>query len=143
MIAKVEAHGDVRVILCAGKITLGAGDDQLRQVVDETLTSGARAIVIDLSDVTTIDSSGLGEVVASSTTAMNRNVICVFTGLPAKLLDLLKETQLWTVLLVFDTPDDAIAAISAMSFDQYFHNIIEQSASAKPVADAARKFEPR
>jgi anti-sigma B factor antagonist len=99
---------DVTIIDLKGKITIGAGDLELRNAVTQAVNDGAKKLLINLSDVTTIDSSGVGELVSSYTTAKNRSVQLKLVNLPAKVQDVLTVTQLITVFDVYDTEDEAI-----------------------------------
>jgi anti-sigma B factor antagonist len=98
----------VTIIDLKGKITIGSGDLELRNAVQQSINDGAKKILINLSDVTTIDSSGVGELVSSYTTAKNRGVQLKLVNLPAKVQDVLTVTQLITVFDVYDTEDEAI-----------------------------------
>jgi len=99
---------DVTIIDLKGKITIGAGDLELRNAVTQAVNDGAKKLLINLSDVTTIDSSGVGELVSSYTTAKNRRVQLKLVNLPAKVQDVLTVTQLITVFDVYDTEDEAV-----------------------------------
>ncbi len=110
MKASTRMVDDVHIISLQGKITIGAGDTQLREVVSSALNSGAQKILLDLSGVTTIDSSGIGELVGSYTTATNRGARLKLLHLPAKLNELLHITQLITVFEVYDNERDAISS---------------------------------
>ena len=98
----------VTVLDLGGKITIGKGDIALREAVQQTLESGAAKVLINLADVTTIDSSGVGELVSAFTTATNRGAKLKLANLPAKVNDILQITQLITVFEVFDSEDEAI-----------------------------------
>ena len=108
MKATTRTVGDVEVISLAGKITIGAGDTQLREVITNALNSGKNKILLDMSGVTTIDSSGIGELVGSFTTVTNRGGKLRLLHLPAKLNELLHITQLITVFEVYDSEEEAI-----------------------------------
>jgi anti-sigma B factor antagonist len=110
MKATTRETDGVHIISLQGKITIGAGDTQLREVVSSALNGGAQKILLDLSGVTTIDSSGIGELVGSYTTATNRGAKLKLLHLPAKLNELLHITQLITVFEVYDNERDAIAS---------------------------------
>ncbi|MGH9362600.1 MAG: STAS domain-containing protein [Thermoanaerobaculia bacterium] len=101
-------RGDVKIIDIDGKITIGAGDIALRQAVQNALNSGATKVVINLKNVTTIDSSGVGELVSAYTTAMNRGATLKLANLPEKVNDVLTITQLITVFDVHDSEDEAV-----------------------------------
>ena len=98
----------VDIISLQGKITIGAGDSQLRDVIAEALNSGNNRILLDMSGVTTIDSSGIGELVGSYTTVTNRGGKLKLLHLPAKLNELLHVTQLITVFEVYENEDEAV-----------------------------------
>ena len=98
----------VEVIKLEGKITIGAGDSQLREVITNAMNSGRNNILLDMSGVTTIDSSGIGELVGSYTTVTNRGGKLKLLHLPAKLNELLHVTQLITVFEVYENEPDAV-----------------------------------
>ena len=101
---------DVEIISLQGKITIGSGDTQLREVITNAVNMGKTKILLDLSGVTTIDSSGIGELVGSYTTATNRGGKLKLLHLPAKLNELLHVTQLITVFEVYENEREAIAS---------------------------------
>jgi anti-sigma B factor antagonist len=105
--------GDVTILDLKGKITIGAGDIALRNAVQDALSSGSTNIVLNMKDVTTIDSSGVGELVSAYTTATNRGSKVKLANLPNKVQDILVITQLITVFDVFDNEDEAVASFSA------------------------------
>jgi anti-anti-sigma factor len=99
---------EVEIIKLEGKITIGAGDSQLRESITNALNQGHNKILLDMSGVTTIDSSGIGELVGSYTTVTNRGGKLKLLHLPAKVNDLLHVTQLITVFEVHEKEADAI-----------------------------------
>jgi anti-sigma B factor antagonist len=101
---------NVQIISLQGKITIGSGDTQLREVISAAVNSGTNNILLDLSGVTTIDSSGIGELVGSYTTVTNRGGKLKLLHLPAKLNELLHVTQLITVFEVYDNESEAVAS---------------------------------
>jgi anti-sigma B factor antagonist len=101
---------DVEIISLQGKITIGAGDTQLREVISNAVAAGKTKVLLDLSGVTTIDSSGIGELVGSYTTVTNRGGKLKLLHLPAKLNELLHVTQLITVFEVYDNEREAIGS---------------------------------
>jgi anti-sigma B factor antagonist len=105
-----RTRGDVTIIDLNGKITIGSGDIALRNAVHQAVESGATKVLINLHEVTTIDSSGVGELVSAYTTATNRGVRLKLVNLPDKVADILTVTQLITVFDVYESEDDAIAA---------------------------------
>ena len=107
---KIPARHNLGVTILEpkGKITIGVGDVALREAVHEAVEAGAVKILINLEDVTTIDSSGIGELVAAYTTVTNRGGNLRLMKLPPKVQDILQITQLVTVFDVFDSEDEAI-----------------------------------
>lgn len=102
-----DANG-VEIISLQGKITIGAGDSQLRDVITNAMSDGKNKILLDMSGVTTIDSSGIGELVGAFTTVTNRGGKLKLLHLPAKLNELLHVTQLITVFEVYENEDEAL-----------------------------------
>jgi len=107
----IDQNGDVTVVTLTGKLTIGAGDIQLRRLIDDLLTQGRSRIVLDLRGVTTIDSSSIGELVTSYARLVNAGGKVVLAGLPEKLNELLHVTQLITVFHVYGSPEEAIHAL--------------------------------
>ena len=99
--------GDVTILDVSGKITIGVGDVQVRDAVHMALGSGARNLVLNLKNVTTIDSAGVGELVSAYTTVTNRGGKLKLVNLPSKVNDILQITQLITVFEVYDSEQEA------------------------------------
>jgi anti-sigma B factor antagonist len=108
MNVNVRQRDDVNVLDLKGRITIGSGEVALRNAVQEVLNSGAKKVLINMKDVSTIDSSGIGELVSAYTTATNRGAKLRLANLPAKVTDILTITQLITVFDVYDSEDAAI-----------------------------------
>jgi len=107
---KIETRHDrgVTILEPKGKITIGVGDVALREAVSEAMAAGARNIVVDLGGVTTIDSSGIGELVSAYTTVTNRGGHLKLANLPPKVTDILQITQLISVFEVHDNIKEAV-----------------------------------
>jgi len=103
---------DVTILDLKGKITIGAAEEALRDAVHRVLGAGALKVVLNLKDVTTIDSSGVGELVSSYTSATNRGGKIKLCNLPPKINDILTITQLITVFDVYDSEDEAVASFA-------------------------------
>ena len=101
----------VTILDVSGKITIGVGDVQLREAVHEALGAGAHNILANVANVTTIDSSGIGELVSSYTSVKNKGGKLALLNLPAKVADLLQITQLITVFDIHDDEDEAVEAL--------------------------------
>ncbi len=93
-----------------GKITIGSGYVALRDSVRGALDSGATKILINLENVSTIDSSGIGELVAAFTTVSNRGGDLKLSNLSPKVTDILQITQLITVFQVEDSEEAALSS---------------------------------
>ena len=102
--------GDVTILDISGKITIGVGDVQVRDAVHMALGSGARNLVLNLKNVTTIDSAGVGELVSAYTTVTNRGGKLKLVNLPSKVNDILQITQLITVFEVYDSEPEAVGS---------------------------------
>ncbi len=102
----------VTILDLEGKITIGSGDLELRNAVQQAVSDGAKKLLINLGNVTTIDSSGVGELVSSYTTVKNRGAQLKLVNLPANVQDVLTVTQLITVFDTYETEDEAIRSFS-------------------------------
>lgn len=100
----------VTILQPKGKITIGEGDVALRDAVHEALNAGAKNILINLRETSTMDSSGIGELVSAYTTVTNRGGKLRLLHLPPKVQDILQITQLVTVFDVFDDEDEAVSS---------------------------------
>ena len=102
----------VTILEPKGKITIGKGDIALREAVHQSLDADSKDILINLKDVTTIDSSGIGELVSAYTTVTNRGGRLKLLHLPPKVQDILQITQLVTVFDIHDDEAEAVASYS-------------------------------
>jgi len=100
--------GDVAVIDFSGKITLGEGSAVVRKMVRELVEAGRKKILLDLSDVDYIDSSGIGEMVAAYTAVRSANGELKLVHLTRRVHDILQITRLFTV---FDVQADEASAM--------------------------------
>ena len=80
----IRTVGDVTIVDLKGKITIGTGDLQMREGIRQVLAGGAEKIVVNMKEVTTIDSTGIGELVGCYNAAMNRGAKLKLMNLPAK-----------------------------------------------------------
>lgn len=106
----VRQVGQVAVIDLSGKITLGEGSGTLRDTVAEVAAKGNKNILLNMADVSYIDSAGLGEMVGSYTSVTNKGGQLKLVNLQTKLKDLMQITKLHTVFHVFEAEDEAIAS---------------------------------
>lgn len=101
-------EGDTSIIELRGKITIGWGEVLLREAVDAALNQGVRRIILDLKGVHTIDSSGLRELVRSTTIARQAGTKIVLAGITDKIQDLLQITSLVSIFEQFDSTENAL-----------------------------------
>ncbi|HET9183902.1 MAG TPA: STAS domain-containing protein [Candidatus Angelobacter sp.] len=100
----------VTVVDMSGRITLGEGSVILRDSIKDLLSKGQKKILLNLGNVTYIDSSGIGELVSAFTSVRNQGGELKLLNLTKKVHDLLQITKLYTV---FDIRDDETAAIGS------------------------------
>jgi anti-sigma B factor antagonist len=102
----------VTVLDLSGRITLGEGSVILRDTIRDLIGRGQKKILLNLGDVTYIDSSGIGELVSAFTTVRNQGGELKLLNLTKKVHDLLQITKLYTV---FDIKDDEATAIKSFA----------------------------
>ncbi len=102
----------ITIMDCSGRITLGEGSVILRDAVRDLLAKGSKQILMNLGDVTYIDSSGIGELVSAFTTVKNQGGDLKLLNLTKKVHDLLQITKLYTV---FDVKDDEASAVASFA----------------------------
>jgi anti-sigma B factor antagonist len=98
----------VSVVDVAGRITLGEGSSALRDLLREMVGKGQKKILLNLGEVSYIDSSGIGELVSGFTTVTNSGGQLKLLNLNKRVKDLLQITKLYTV---FDVHEDEAGAI--------------------------------
>ncbi len=102
----------VTILDLKGKITIGVGDVALRQAVQDALNGGTTKLLVNMGEVTTIDSSGVGELVSAYTTVTNRGGKLKLANIPDKVSDILTITQLITVFDVYENEDEAVRSFA-------------------------------
>jgi anti-sigma B factor antagonist len=102
----------VTVVDMSGRITLGEGSVILRDTIRDLVGKGQKKILLNLGDVTYIDSSGIGELVSAFTAVRREGGELKLLNLTKKVHDLLQITKLYTV---FDIKDDEAAAIKSFA----------------------------
>lgn len=100
--------GDVSVVDVAGRITLGEGSSALRDTLREMVKNGQKKILLNLGDVSYIDSSGIGELVSGFTSVTNQGGQLKLLNLTKRVRDLLQITKLYTVFDVHESEASAI-----------------------------------
>ena len=102
----------ITIVDLKGRITLGEGSATLRDTVHDLLSKGLKRILLNLSDVNHIDSSGIGELVSAFTVAKKQGGELKLLNLTKKAHDLLQITKLYTVI---DVTDNEAAAVKSFS----------------------------
>jgi anti-sigma B factor antagonist len=102
----------ITVLDLSGRITLGEGSVTLRDAIRDLINKGQKSILLNLGDVSYLDSSGLGELVTAYTSVKNSGGELKLLNLTKKVHDLLQITKLYTV---FDVKDDEASAISSFT----------------------------
>jgi anti-sigma B factor antagonist len=108
--ATTRETSNVTIVDISGRITLGEGSALLRDTVRDLLSKGQKKILLNLGDVSYIDSSGIGELVSGFTTVKNQGGELKLLNLTKKVHDLLQITKLYTV---FDVHTDEAAAVKS------------------------------
>ena len=100
--------GTVTVLDLSGRITMGEGDTLLKDKLHSVLHQGKKNLLLNLAQVSYVDSAGLGALVAAYTTVTREGGSLRLVGVTRKLQDLLSITKLLTVFETFDTEDEAM-----------------------------------
>jgi anti-sigma B factor antagonist len=108
-----RAVGDVVVLDLKGRVTLGDGDELLKDKVNSLVNRGFKKIVLNLAEVPYVDSAGLGEIVRTYTTVSRQGGSLKLLNLTKRISDLLSITKLLTVFETFDSENEAIKSFQA------------------------------
>lgn len=108
-----RSASDVTVLDLKGKMTLGEGDELLKDKVNSLAMQGRLKILLNLADVPYIDSAGLGEIVRTYTTISRRGGQMKLLNLTKRITDLLSITKLLTVFETYDNEADAVRSFSS------------------------------
>jgi anti-sigma B factor antagonist len=109
----VKDSGEATVLVLSGHITLGEESNQLRNRIKAALGKGKKNLVLDLGDVTRIDSAGLGTLVSSYTTAASAGGRVKLANLTKRFSETLAITKLVTVFEVYDSVEDALKSFDS------------------------------
>jgi anti-sigma B factor antagonist len=100
--------GKVTILSLAGKVTLGEGDVLLKDKLHSLLNQGRKDVLLNLAQVSYVDSAGLGAIVSAYTTMTREGGSLKLANVTKKLQDLLSITKLLTVFETFDSEDEAL-----------------------------------
>ena len=104
--------GDVTVVDAAGRITLGEGAITFRDTIRDLAAKGNQKVLLNLGEISYIDSSGIGELVSGFTTVRNQGGALKLVGLTKRVQDLLQITKLYTVFDVYDDEGTAVRSFA-------------------------------
>jgi anti-sigma B factor antagonist len=111
--ADLRHTGNVAIVDLAGKITLGEGSGLLRSTIKDLVTSGHKAILLNLKDVSYLDSAGLGEMVGSYASVTHQGGQIKLVNVQSKVHDLLQITKLYTVFAAYSDEAEAVRSFAA------------------------------
>ena len=107
--SSIRYHGQIAIVDLSGRITLSEGAGTVRNAVKKLLQDGYKKILLNLADVTYMDSAGLGEMAAAYITVSNIGGQLKLIHASSRIESLLQVTKLFTVLVAFDDEDAALA----------------------------------
>jgi anti-sigma B factor antagonist len=103
--------GDVTIVEISGDITMSKGGDvRIKDKVQSLLQQGQRKLLLDLGNVSYVDSAGLGQLVQVYTTTSHHGGALKLMRVTKRLQDLLVLTKLLTVFETYDSEDEAVAS---------------------------------
>jgi anti-sigma B factor antagonist len=113
MVIEERVVGDVTILDLKGKMTLGEGDELLKDKINSLIHQGQKKLLLNLESVPYIDSAGLGEIVRTYTTVSRQGGNLKLVNLTKRITDLLSITKLLTVFETFDSEADALKSFQA------------------------------
>jgi anti-sigma B factor antagonist len=103
---------DVVVLDLTGKLTIGEGDELLKERISNLIQQGHRNLLLNLEGVPYVDSAGLGEIVRTYTTVSRQGGKLKLVNLTKRITDLLAITKLLTVFETYESEDEAVKSFS-------------------------------
>jgi len=100
--------GDVMILDVTGKLTIGEGDELLKDKINSLIQQGHKKLILNLEGVPYVDSAGLGEIVRTYTTVSRQGGNLKLLNLTKRIEDLLSITKLLTVFDTYDSEQDAL-----------------------------------
>ena len=105
-------NGDVIILDLKGKLTIGEGDELLKDKINSLIQQGQKKLVMNLEGVPYVDSAGLGQIVVAYTTVTKQGGSLKLLNLTERIENLLTITKLLTVFDVFKTEQEALQSFS-------------------------------
>src|SRR5918996_3622133 len=103
----------VTILDLKGKMTLGEGDELLKDKINSLIHQGQRKLLLNLEGVPYIDSAGLGEIVRTYTTVSRQGGSLKLVNLTKRITDLLSITKLLTIFDTYDSEADAVRSFTS------------------------------
>jgi anti-sigma B factor antagonist len=100
--------GPLTILALQGRITLGDSSRSLLRVVEELVSAGHTHFLLDVAEVTHLDSSGLGTLLVSYNSLKAQGGSIGLLRAPRHVRELLELSRLTTVFLLFDSEEDAL-----------------------------------
>ena len=116
MTANTRLVEGVTIVDLSGRIVLGEGSAGLRDLVGKLIREGNKKVLLNLGNVSYIDSSGLGELVAAFTGMRSQGGELKLLNLTKRVRDLLQITKLYTVFHITDDEDTSVKSFSPAIF---------------------------
>ena len=108
-----RALENVVVLDLKGKLTIGEGDELLKETIQKLMEQGHKQLLLNLADVPYVDSAGLGEIVRTYTTVNRQGGSLKLLNLTKRITDLLAITKLLTVFDTFESEADAVSSFQS------------------------------
>ena len=103
-----RASGDDMILDLKGKLTIGEGDELLKDKINSLIQQGHRKLLMNLEGVSYVDSAGLGEIVRTHTTVSRQGGSLKLLNLTKRIEDLLSVTKLLTVFDTYESEQEAL-----------------------------------
>ena len=110
---EVRQSDDVMILDLKGRLTAGLGDQILRDAVDELLAEGRRRILLNLSEVSFLDSAGVGELVAGLKTARRFQAELKLLNVGERVYSTLDMARLLPTFEIYNDESEAVRSYSA------------------------------
>ena len=103
-----RALGEVMILDVKGKLTIGDGDELLKDKINSLIQQGRKKLILNLEGVPYVDSAGLGEIVRTYTTVSRQGGNLKLLNLTKRITDLLMITKLLTIFDTYDSEEEAL-----------------------------------
>lgn len=104
---------DVTILDLKGKMTLGEGDEMLKDKINSLVSQGHKKLLLNLEAVPYIDSAGLGEIVRTYTSISRQGGKMKLLNVSKRIYDLLVITKLVTIFDSYESEEDAVRSFAA------------------------------